>query len=74
MRAQVTQMDRDRLTEVWKREDLQPFVGWDFPHLSHLTHLSHRMSDSQRPWFYLSRAVALMQCSSSVVDMGTGGG
>lgn len=61
-------MDRDRLTEVWNREELQPFVGWDF------SYLGQRMSEGEPPWSYLSRAAALMQRSSSVVDMGTGGG
>ena len=64
----MRRMDRDRLAETWKREELQPFVGWDF------SYLSRRMSEGQPPWSYLSRAAALMRRSSSVVDMGTGGG
>jgi len=59
---------RDRLVEIWKREERQPFVGWDF------SYLDGRMFEDQPPWFYPSRAVTLMQHSSSVLDMGTGGG
>ena len=54
--------------ESWKRQELQPFSGWDF------SYLSGRMQEEQPPWSYTSRAAALMRQASSVVDMGTGGG
>ncbi len=54
--------------ESWKRQELQPFSGWDF------SYLSGRMLEEQPPWSYTSRAAALMRQASSVVDMGTGGG
>ena len=58
----------DRLVETWTRGEIQPFVGWDF------SYLDGRMSEEQPPWSYLSRAAVLMRQSSSVLDMGTGGG
>jgi SAM-dependent methyltransferase len=61
-------MNRDKLIEAWKREEQQPFYGWDF------SYLDGRMLEDQAPWSYSSRAAELMQGSSSVVDLGTGGG
>jgi SAM-dependent methyltransferase len=56
------------LVETWKREEQEPFAGWDF------SHLNGRMVEEQPPWSYLARAAELMQQSSSVLDVGTGGG
>jgi SAM-dependent methyltransferase len=54
--------------ETWKREEQQPFTGWDF------SYLNGRMLEEQPPWSYMARAAELMQHASSVLDMGTGGG
>ena len=59
---------QDNLIEAWKREERQPFAGWDFGHVD------GRMVEEQPPWSYRSRAAELMQEASSVLDMGTGGG
>jgi SAM-dependent methyltransferase len=58
----------DELVETWKREEQQPFVGWDF------AYLDARMLEEQPPWSYSTRAAELMRQTSSVLDMGTGGG
>jgi SAM-dependent methyltransferase len=60
--------DREALVEVWRREEQEPFAGWDF------SYLEGRMFEEQPPWSYMDRAAALMRRSSSVLDMGTGGG
>lgn len=64
----ASQSKQDRLVEIWKREELQPFVGWDF------SYLDGRMFEEKPSWSYPLRAATLMQQSSSVLDMGTGGG
>jgi len=56
------------LIETWKREEQQPFSGWDF------SYLDNRMLEEQAPWSYSTRAAELMRRASSVLDMGTGGG
>jgi SAM-dependent methyltransferase len=61
-------MDDDELIESWKCEEGQPFTGWDF------SHLDDRMPEEQAPWSYSLRAAELMRGSSSVLDLGTGGG
>ncbi len=56
------------LVDDWKREEQQPFTGWDF------SYLEGRMDEEQPPWSYPERAAALMRHASAVLDMGTGGG
>ena len=58
----------ERYIAQWKREEQQPFTGWDF------SYLHGRMQEEQPPWSYMGRAAALMQNATSVLDMGTGGG
>lgn len=57
-----------KLVEAWRREEQQPFSGWDF------SYLTGRMLEEEHPWSYPARAAELMQQSSAVLDMGTGGG
>jgi hypothetical protein len=52
----------------WKREEQQPFRGWDF------SYLAGRMHEEQPPWSYVRRAAVLMDQAGAVLDMGTGGG
>jgi SAM-dependent methyltransferase len=59
---------QNELIESWRREEQEPFTGWDF------SHLDGRMLEEQAPWSYSTRAAELMHNSSSVLDMGTGGG
>jgi SAM-dependent methyltransferase len=61
-------MNMNELIETWKREEQQPFIGWDF------SYLDGRMIEEQAPWSYSSRAAELMHHASSVIDLGTGGG
>lgn len=61
-------MNLNESVETWKREEQQPFSGWDFPHLD------GRMLEEQPPWSCSSRAAELMRRASSVIDLGTGGG
>jgi SAM-dependent methyltransferase len=60
-------MDRAALLELWKREEQQPFSGWDF------SYLDGRMLEGQAPWSYTTRAGELMGGISSVIDLDTGG-
>ena len=61
-------MNLTEMTETWKREEQQPFSGWDF------SYLDGRMLEDQAPWSYSSRAAELMRRSASVIDIDTGGG
>lgn len=61
-------MNRPELLAQWRREEAQPFRGWDF------SYLAGRMIEEEPPWDYLARAAELMRPASSVVDLDTGGG
>lgn len=56
------------LVKVWEFEEQRPFSGWDF------SYLKGRMLEEEPPWSYLKQAAHLMQQSSAMLDMGTGGG
>ncbi len=62
--------DQHELIESWRREERQPFIGWDFSYLESLG----RMIEEQAPWSYTTRAAELLQRSAAALDMGTGGG
>lgn len=61
-------MDRGALLQARRREETQPFTGWDF------SYLDGRMIQDEHPWSYLTRAAELMERAASVVDLDTGGG
>ncbi|HET6596394.1 MAG TPA: methyltransferase domain-containing protein [Anaerolineales bacterium] len=61
-------MKQSELIESWKREQAQPFTGWDF------SYLNGRMMEEQAPWSYSTRAADLLKRSSAMIDLGTGGG
>ena len=61
-------MNPDKLIDTWKYEEERLFSGWDF------SYLDGRMLEEQAPWSYSSQAAELMRRSSSVIDLGTGGG
>jgi SAM-dependent methyltransferase len=65
---EIQHKNPDELIETWKREEKQPFTGWDF------SYLDGRMIEDQAPWSYTSRAADLMRQAASVIDLGTGGG
>ena len=56
------------LIELWKAEEEQPFIGWDF------SYLDGRMLQDKPPWSYSTRARELMRKSTSCLDIATGGG
>lgn len=58
----------DKLIQLWKQEEQQPFTGWDF------AHLDGRMHEDQPTWSYTTRARELMRQANSVLDLGTAGG
>jgi SAM-dependent methyltransferase len=61
--------DREQeLIEQWKREEQEPFAGWDF------SHLDDRWHNEDPPWSYEELVRPLMVSASSVLDLGTGGG
>ncbi len=53
---------------LWQQEEQAPFVGWDF------SYLRGRMTEERPPWSYEARAAEVLQGTTSVLDMGTGGG
>ena len=57
-------MNLNELIEIWKREEQQPFTGWDF------SYLAERMLEDQTPWSYSRHAAELMRQASSVIDPG----
>ncbi|MEE8043122.1 MAG: methyltransferase domain-containing protein [Pseudomonadales bacterium] len=61
-------MKRKAQIAAWHYEERQPFIGWDF------SYLDGRKLEEEPPWSYSGRATELMAQSSSVLDMGTGGG
>ncbi len=64
-------MDRkavDVLLQQWRREESEPFEGWDF------SHIAGRYVEEQPPWSYMEMAKKLMLQSTAVLDLGTGGG
>ena len=61
-------MNQEERIESWRQEEHQPFSGWDF------SYLKGRMIDEKPPWSYPERAVELMEHSSALLDIGTGGG
>lgn len=61
-------MDDDTLLAQWRREEQQPFAGWDF------SYLEGRHVEEQPPWSYDALVRALLPGADSLLDMGTGGG
>ncbi|MHA1668718.1 MAG: SAM-dependent methyltransferase [Candidatus Heimdallarchaeaceae archaeon] len=61
-------MEEDELAEFLQEEFNYPFSGWDF------THLKDRMVSSPLPWSYVSKVITYLKKTSSLLDMGTGGG
>jgi len=60
--------NRDALIESWKREEREPFVGWDF------SHLDGRWHEETPPWSYTEMVRACLPQVDSLLDLGTGGG
>lgn len=54
--------------QAWRRQEAEPFVGWDF------SALQGRMTESPLPWDYLALARAALAGRRRLLDLGTGGG
>ena len=55
------------LIAQWKREEQEPFAGWDF------SYLEGRCIEEELPWSYEKMVRNLMANSRSILDIGTGG-
>ena len=61
--------DRRRaLIREWKQEEKRPFSGWDF------SYLDDKWEEEPPPWSYMDQVRALLPGSTSLLDLGTGGG
>ncbi len=58
----------DHLIAEWKREECQPFLGWDF------SYLEGRCKFQTPSWSYDKVARGLIVDSHALLDLGTGGG
>jgi SAM-dependent methyltransferase len=61
-------MNEETLIKTWRHEERQPFTGWDF------SYLKGRMTEGQTGWSYSARAAELLNQSTAVLDLDTGGG
>lgn len=61
-------MNRERLRELWKKEEEKSFKGWDF------SSLTGRIAEEDLPWDYKAAVLAQMSGECVMLDMGTGGG
>lgn len=57
------------LLDLWRREEQEPFSGWDFRHLN-----GRHWTDDPKTWSYMDHASELLRQSKSAVDLDTGGG
>jgi SAM-dependent methyltransferase len=63
-------MLKDQSFENYLRDIEKPFSGWDFSYITE----TGRVSSSLLSWSYGSMVLPLIQKSTSMLDMGTGGG
>lgn len=56
------------LIQQWKKDEREPFKGWDF------SYLKGRYSEEKPTWNYILIAKKLIKKTNSVLDMATGGG
>ncbi|MFE1245298.1 class I SAM-dependent methyltransferase [Fictibacillus sp. NPDC058756] len=63
-------MLKDQSFESYLIESEKPFLGWDFSYITE----TGRVSYSLLSWSYGSMVLPLIQKSTSMLDMGTGGG
>ncbi len=52
----------------WKKEEKEPFKGWDF------SHTKDRIHSEDPPWDYSALAIELIKNANSLLDIATGGG
>jgi hypothetical protein len=56
------------LKKYWLLEEQQPFKGWDF------SYISKRVLGQELPWDYKATVLSHMNDTTTMLDMGTGGG
>jgi len=61
-------MDSENFIEQWKKDEAAIFEGWDF------SYIKDRCTEKEPPWDYKSLARSLVEKSTAVLDMATGGG
>ncbi|MDR7870116.1 MAG: methyltransferase domain-containing protein [Tissierellaceae bacterium] len=61
-------MEYGKLKELWKEEEKNAFMGWDF------SHLKNRWVDEELPWNYRDILNRYLCADYKLLDMGTGGG
>lgn len=61
-------MSDDALLGALRREEAEPFSGWDF------SHIGSRFREEKPPWSYGAMAREALQGARSALDLGTGGG
>ena len=68
MRRQNACVVDPALIEAWRREEAEPFTGWDFGHIA------SRSRPQKPPWSFKSVARAALRQADRALDLGTGGG
>ena len=61
-------MDRDKLKEIWVKEENMSFKGWDF------SYIDNRWHEEKLPWSYKRILKGYLKSEYKLLDMGTGGG
>ncbi len=61
-------MKSKNIIEQWKKDEAAPFKGWDF------SYIKDRIIEEEPPWDYKNLAKKLVEKSSAVLDVATGGG
>ncbi|WLD94791.1 class I SAM-dependent methyltransferase [Alkalihalobacillus sp. AL-G] len=63
-------MNREEKLRIYQQQANQPFSGWDFRYISD----TGRVASEPLPWSYASIVLPCIQNSTTMLDMGTGGG
>jgi len=58
----------NRIVQLWEKEEVSAFRGWDF------SHLDGRWQQEKLPWDYKSTVAQFLKSNDKLLDMGTGGG
>ncbi|WP_169090900.1 class I SAM-dependent methyltransferase [Paenibacillus sp. PL91] len=61
-------MKINELIPLWLLEEEKTFTGWDF------SYLANRTATQELPWDYKTTVLSYMKSTSTLLDMGTGGG
>lgn len=61
-------MNSKKLIEQWKKDEAAVFEGWDF------SYIKDRRTEEKPPWNYKSLAKNLVEKSTAILDVATGGG